>query len=68
MQVRGAIATKAFGGESDIDDWANQSVLNPSRIAPDQRNEPSVQTAVARLGVYGESGLKQLAKLAGVQV
>ena len=45
MQVRGTLATTAFGAEPDIATWANQCALNPSRVDPAQRDDPAVQAA-----------------------
>jgi hypothetical protein len=65
MQVRGTLATRAFGAEPDIAAWANACALNPSRIQPSQRDEPAVQAAAARLAEVSEQGLARLAELAG---
>ncbi len=64
MQVRGVLATRAFGAESDIAAWANGCALNPSRIEPHQREEPAVQAATARVGEVMAPGLARLAELA----
>lgn len=64
MQVRGTLATRAFGAESDIAAWSNACALNPARMEPSQRDAPGVQAAVARLGEYAERGLGRLAALA----
>ena len=40
MQVRGTLATRAFGAEPDIAAWANGCALNPARIQPAQRERP----------------------------
>lgn len=64
MQVRGTLATRAFGAEPDIAAWANGCVLNPARIEPAQRDDPAVQAAMARLARDGERGLARLAELA----
>ncbi len=65
MQVRSAMATRAFGAEPDIAAWANGCALNPSRIQPAQREEPAVQAALARLAEIGPRGLAGMTKLAG---
>jgi hypothetical protein len=65
MQVRGALATRAFGSEPDIAEWANDCALNPSRIQPHQHDDPAVQAAAARLAEHGGPGLVRLAALAG---
>ena len=65
MQVRGTLATRAFGAEPDIAAWANGCALNPARIEPAQRDEPAVQAAAARLADVAGPGLARLAELAG---
>jgi hypothetical protein len=65
MQVRGTLATRAFGAEPDIAAWANGCALNPSRVEPAQRDDPDVQQAAARLADVAGPGLTRLADLAG---
>ncbi len=65
MQVRGALATAAYGAEPDIAAWANGCALNPARIEPSQRNDPAVRAVAARLGDSAERGLTRMAELAG---
>ena len=64
MQLRGALATRAYGAEPDIAAWANGCALNPARIEPAQREDPAVQAASARLADHVEAGLSGLAELA----
>jgi hypothetical protein len=64
MHVRGAVATRRFGAEPDLADWANQCALNPARIEPAQRDDPAVQAAAARVAAHAEPGLARLAELA----
>lgn len=64
MQVRGAMATRAFGAEPDIAAWMNDCALNPARIRPSQRDDPTVQTAAARVASHAERGLARMAELA----
>jgi hypothetical protein len=64
MQVRGALATRAYGAEPDIAAWANDCALNPARIMPSQRGEPAVQAAAARLADVADRGLTRMAELA----
>jgi hypothetical protein len=64
MQVRGTLATRAFGAEPDIAAWANACALNPARIEPARRDEPEVQAASARLAEVAAPGLARLAELA----
>jgi len=66
MQVRGTLATRAFGAEPDIAAWANGCALNPARIEPAQRDDPDVQAAAARVADVVEPGLARLAALAGL--
>jgi hypothetical protein len=65
MQVRGTVATRAFGAEPDIADWANSCALNPARIEPSRRDDPAVQASASRLADVAERGLAGLAELAG---
>ena len=64
MQVRGALATRAFGSEPDVASWANGCALNPARIQPWQRDEPLVRAASARLNDVAGPGLTRMAELA----
>ncbi len=64
MQVRGTLATRAYGAEPDIADWADDCALNPTLIEASQRNEPTVRAAIARLNDVTDTGLARLAELA----
>ena len=64
MQVRGTIAARTYGAEPDIAAWANACALNPARIDPSRRDDPSVQAAAARLAGVAEQGLARMAELA----
>ncbi|HKY16603.1 MAG TPA: NAD(P)/FAD-dependent oxidoreductase, partial [Microthrixaceae bacterium] len=64
MQVRGTLATRTFGAEPDIADWANGCALNPARIPPAQREDPAVQAVSARLAETMPRGLARMAELA----
>lgn len=64
MQARGTVAARTYGAEPDIAAWANGCALNPARIEPGQRDDPSVQAAAARLGHHAELGLIRMADLA----
>lgn len=64
MQVRGTLATRAFGAEPDIADWANTCALNPARVQPDHQHDPAVRAAVARLANHAPMGLARMAELA----
>ena len=66
MQVRGTLATRAFGAEPDIAAWANACALNPARIEPSRRDEPAVQATAKRLAEVVEGGLARMAELAGM--
>lgn len=65
MQVRGTIATRAYGAEPDIAAWANDCALNPARIQRSLRDDTAVKSAAARLAEHAERGLNRLAELAG---
>ena len=65
MQVRGALATRAFGAEPDIAAWMNECALNPARIRPSQRDDAAVQAAAARVAEHAQPGLERMAELAG---
>ena len=65
MQVRGTLATRAYGAEPDIAEWANACALNPARIDASRRDDPAVLAAAARLADVAEPGLARLAELAG---
>jgi hypothetical protein len=65
MQLRGALATRAYGAEPDIAAWANGCALNPARIEPSRRDDPAVSAASGRLAAVAERGLARMAELAG---
>jgi hypothetical protein len=65
MQVRGTVAAGRYGAEPDIAAWANGCALNPARIDPARREDPLVQSVVARLRGHVDAGLARLAELAG---
>jgi hypothetical protein len=60
MQMRGALAMRAYGAEADIAAWANTCALNPARMQPGQGDEPAVQAAMKRLGEHAEQGLSRM--------
>ncbi len=64
MQVRGTLATRAYGAEPDIAAWANGCALNPARVEPSQRDDPEVRAAATRLAAVAEPGLTRMAELA----
>lgn len=64
MQVRGTLATRQYGAEPDIADWANGCALNPARIGPSQRDDPRVRAAALRLADVADHGLTRMAELA----
>lgn len=66
MQVRGTRATRAYGAEPDIADWANGCALNPARIDASRRDDPRVRVAAARLADVADDGLSRMAQLAGL--
>ena len=68
MQVRGALAQRAFSAEPDIVMWANQCALNPARLDPSRAFDPAVTSASARMADVSERGLERMAKLAGMSL
>ena len=65
MQVRGAVATRAFSAEPDIAEWATGCALNPSRVQPAERDLPAVRDAAARLAECAGAGLARLTEFGG---
>lgn len=65
MQARGTLAARTFGAEPDIAAWANSCALNPARVRPEERVDPTVQAAAARVTESTPRGLARLAELAG---
>jgi hypothetical protein len=63
MQARGAVASASYGAEPDIAEWANQCALNPSRLEPSRRDDPSVLVAQERLANVAERGLARMTEL-----
>jgi hypothetical protein len=63
MQVRGTLASRTYGAEADIAAWADGCALNPARIGPEQRGDPAVQAATARLADVADRGLARLTEL-----
>ena len=63
MQVRGTLASRAYGAEPDISAWANRCALNPARIEPAQAIMPAVQQAAARLADIADRGLAGMTAL-----
>ncbi len=68
MQVRGTLATRAFGAEPDIAAWATGCALNPARIDPSRRDEPAVRAEAARLADVAERGFAGMAALAQMRL
>jgi hypothetical protein len=66
MQVRGALATRAYGRQPDIAAWANRCALNPARIDPSKADDPAITSASARVAQLSPQGLEQMTKLAGL--
>jgi hypothetical protein len=65
MQVRGTLASRRYGAEPDIAEWANGCALHPGRIDASQRDDPEVRAAGARLTAVAERGLTRMSELAG---
>ena len=68
MNVRGTLATRAFGAEPDVKQWADTVALNPARIPPDRLGSPEVEAALQRLATYTGPGLSRLSELGRVDV
>jgi len=66
MTVLGYRASRAFGAEPDIAAWAQDCLLNPARVAPEDRERPDVRAAQRRVGEHAEAGMNRLAALAGL--
>jgi hypothetical protein len=64
MQVHGTLAARRYGAEPDIAAWANRCALNPARIDPTRRDDPTVVAAAARVADVTEGGLNRMAELA----
>jgi hypothetical protein len=64
MQARGAVASARFGAEPDIVEWATRCALNPARVDPRRRDEPSVRAAAGRLADATARGVARLTELA----
>ncbi|WP_189667629.1 NAD(P)-binding protein [Promicromonospora soli] len=65
MQVLGNRASLSFGAVPEIRAWANTTVLNPSRIGPDDMDRADVADAVARLKRNAPAGVARMAELSG---
>ena len=66
MQVRGTLAARSYSAESDIAEWADRCALNPAKLEPSQRHNPSVLAAQARLADHTDHGLARMAELANL--
>ena len=63
MQVLGARAAASFSAQPDIKAWANEVLLNPTRIPAAQADRPELQAAVERLRAHSPTGLAKMAEL-----
>ena len=63
MQVRGTVASRLYGAEPDIADWAGRCALNFARIDPSRRNDPDIRAAIARIEDNLGPGLARMAHL-----
>lgn len=66
MQLRGTLASRAYGAETDIAEWANHCALNPARLDPSRARDADVRAAIARLSDVTDRGLEAMAGLAGM--
>ena len=64
MQVRGTLATRAYGAEPDIAAWANGCALNPRASSRPNATSPRCGPLAARLADVAERGLARMAELA----
>jgi hypothetical protein len=64
MQVRGADAVRSFTSEPDIAEWANACALNPSRLTPSQRRDPTISAVADHMVESAKQGLPRMAELA----
>jgi hypothetical protein len=64
MQVRGTLATRQYSAEPDLANWANGCALNPARVEPSKRDDPTVRAAARRLADVADQGLTRMAELA----
>ena len=63
MQVLGARASASFGSEPDIKEWAQECLLNPTRVAPEQQERPEVLAAQDGLAEHAVPGFARLRSL-----
>jgi hypothetical protein len=68
MQVRGTVASRTYGAEPDIAQWANGCALNPARMDPADRDNPTVRAAAAQLATVADRGLARMAELADMSL
>ncbi len=68
MQLRGTLATRAYGAEPDIVAWANKCALNPARRDSSRADDPAVAHAAARLANVSGRGLERMAEFAGMSL
>jgi hypothetical protein len=66
MMVLGFRAGMSFGSEADIRDWAQDCLLNPARVAPEQRDQAEVLAAQDRVREHAVPGITRLAALSGL--
>ena len=64
MQVRGTLATRAYGAEPDIAAWANGCALNPARSSRHSATSPGCGPRPSRLADVADLGLTRMADLA----
>lgn len=63
MQIIGAEASRALGGEPDVRAWANETWLNPARVPAERAGDPAVVTAGSRLRAAAGPARERMASL-----
>jgi hypothetical protein len=63
MTVLGTRAVQAFSAQPDINEWANQVALNPTRIPPGHADSAALSEARERLATVTPSALTRLTEL-----
>jgi hypothetical protein len=66
MQVLGHRAATSFASHPDIKAWADQVMLNPTRVPADSARSAERAAAVERFRRYAGAGMARMAELAGM--
>ena len=68
MNVVGIRNSAAYGAEADLQDFANQIAVNPSRVPPEHPGSPVLDDAQDRIQRYTGRALDQLTAWAGLSL